>query len=49
MNSKPEKRGDRRLRDGDVFSVRGFGKGIYDGIAKETKKGRYYVTVRRYV
>ena len=49
LNSLPEKRGDRRLRDGDVFSVRGFGKGIYDGIAKETKKGRYYVTVRRYV
>lgn len=49
VNSLPEKRGDRRLRDGDVFSVRGFGKGIYDGIAKETKKGRYYVTVRRYV
>ncbi len=48
VNSLPEKRGDRRLREGDVFSVRGFGKGIYGGIAKETKKGRYYVSVKRY-
>ena len=48
VNSLPEKRGDRRLKEGDVFSVRGFGKGIYDGIVKETKKGRYYVSVRRY-
>ena len=48
VNSLPEKRGDRRLKEGDVFSVRGFGKGIYGGIAKETKKGRYYVTVQRY-
>ena len=48
VNSLPEKRGDRRLKEGDVFSVRGFGKGIYGGIAKETKKGRYYVSVQRY-
>ena len=48
VNSLPEKRGDRHLKEGDIFSVRGFGKGIYDGISKETKKGRYYVTVRRY-
>ena len=38
VNSLPEKRGDRRLKEGDVFSVRGFGKGIYGGIAKETKR-----------
>ena len=49
VNSLPAKDGSKRLKEGDVFSVRGFGKGIYDGISKETKKGRYYVTVRRYV
>lgn len=49
VNSLPAKDGSKRLKEGDVFSVRGFGKGIYDGIAKETKKGRYYVSIRRYV
>ena len=49
VNSLPAKDGSKRLKEGDIFSVRGFGKGIYDGISKETKKGRYYVTVRRYV
>ena len=49
VNSLPVKDGSKRLAEGDIFSVRGFGKGIYDGITKETKKGRYYVTVRRYV
>ncbi|MBQ6197485.1 MAG: hypothetical protein IJK47_08705 [Lachnospiraceae bacterium] len=49
VNSLPAKGGAQRLKEGDVFSVRGFGKGIYDGISKETKKGRYYVSVRRYV
>ena len=49
VNSLPAKDGSKRLKEGDIFSVRGFGKGIYDGITKETKKGRYYVTVRRYI
>ena len=49
VNSLPAKDGSKRLKEGDIFSVRGFGKGIYDGITKETKKGRYYITVRRYI
>ena len=39
---------DRRLKEGETLSVRGFGKAIYDGIRHETKKGRYFVEMRRY-
>ena len=39
---------DTRLKEGDVLRVRGFGKAIYDGIEKETKKGRLYVALRQY-
>ena len=48
VNSLPASDGSRRLKEGDVFSVRGFGKAVYDGISRETKKGRYFVTIRRY-
>lgn len=37
-----------RLKEGDRFSVRGFGKAIYDGIGSETKKGRLYVRLRKF-
>ena len=33
---------------GDIVSVRGFGRFLYDGISKETKKGRLFVNVRVY-
>jgi RNA-binding protein YlmH len=32
----------------DIVSVRGFGRFAYDGISKETKKGRLFVNVRVY-
>ncbi len=31
---------------GDIVSVRGFGRFIYDGIERETKKGRFRVKIR---
>ena len=34
------------LKDGSRVSVKGFGKFIFDGIEKETKKGRLFVRVR---
>jgi RNA-binding protein YlmH len=38
-----------RMKEGDVFSVRGFGKAVYDGIEYETKKNRYMVRIRKLV
>ena len=36
-------------KQGDILTVRGFGKAIYDGISGSSKKGRLYVTLRKYV
>ena len=38
-----------RLKEGDFFSVRGFGKAVYDGVEYETKKKRYMVRLRKLV
>ena len=35
-------------REGDVISVRGAGKFIYDGVTSSTKKGRQMVRIRKY-
>lgn len=37
------------LKQGDIVSVRGYGKFRYEGMGHTTKKGRYSVTVSRYV
>lgn len=38
-----------RLEEGDLISVRGMGRIAYQGIISETKKGRYYISVRKYI
>lgn len=37
-----------RLEEGNLISVRGLGRIFYEGILSETKKGRYYISVRKY-
>lgn len=36
-------------KEGDIVSVRGKGRFVFDGISRQTKKGRLGVVVRRYV
>lgn len=36
------------LKEGEIVSVRGYGKFIFQGIQNKTKKGRFYATVLRY-
>lgn len=38
-----------QVHDSDIVSVRGLGRFIYDGLLSQTKKGRYYVTIRKYI
>ena len=38
-----------RLKEGDILSVRGFGKAVYDGIEHETRKNRLWVMLRKYI
>ena len=49
VNGLPVTDRSHKLKEGDRFSVRGFGKAVYDGIAHETRKGRFYVRLRKYV
>lgn len=37
------------LKENDIISVRGMGKLSYMGILSSTKKGRYYITVHKYI
>ena len=37
------------LKEGDMISVRKMGRISYTGILSETKKGRYMVSVRKYI
>ncbi len=37
------------LKEGDIISVRGMGRISYGGIQSETRKGRYFVTIYKYV
>lgn len=37
------------LKDGDIISVRGVGRIVFDEILSETKKGRYMISVKKYI
>lgn len=37
------------IKEEDIISVRGYGKFIYKGINSQTKKGRYSITVLKYI
>lgn len=37
------------LKDGDMISVRGVGRVSYESVLGETKKGRYLVTIKKYI
>ena len=36
------------LKENSVFSIRGYGKYIYVGCGKETRKGKVYVQLKKY-
>ena len=38
-----------RLHPGDILSIRGFGKGKYEGIERETRKGRLVAVFQKYI
>ena len=49
LNGKITGRNSTVLKDGDVFSIRGHGKFIFDHAGCSTRKGRIYVTIKKYV
>lgn len=49
INGKLEKRPDKEVKEGDVVSVRGYGRFIFSEIGNKTKKGRIFVILKKYV
>lgn len=49
LNGNITGRNSTLLKEGDIFSVRGHGKFIFDKAGGTTKKGKIYVHIRRYI
>ncbi len=49
LNGRLCERNSMTLKDGDIFSVRGHGKFMFCGSGNETRKGRVYIHLKRYV
>ncbi len=49
VNSRQYENNSGVLKEGDIVSVRGYGKFIYRGVGRKTKKGRLTVSVEQYV
>ena len=49
VNGRVTENRSAQLAAGDTLSVRGFGKAVYDGVERETKKSRLWVLLRKYV
>ena len=48
INSKVTTKNSINLKTNDIVSVRGYGKFIYCGIEKETKKEKFYINLKVY-
>lgn len=49
LNGRVFENNSGSLKPGDIVSVRGFGKFVFDGVKGDTKKGKIRAAVRRYV
>lgn len=49
VNEKAMSSGSYACKEGDIVSIRGFGKYIYEGSCGETKKGRMKISLKKYL
>lgn len=49
INGRVTESNSKTLKNGDIVSVRGHGKFIFNGIANETKKGRLKIYIKLYI
>lgn len=49
VNSQLIESNSYMLKEGDILSVRGFGKGIFWEISGQSKKGRHHIIMKKYV
>ncbi len=48
VDSAPCKNNSRMLKEGEIVSVRGFGRFVYSGIIGISKKGKLYISISKY-
>ncbi len=49
LNGRVTGRNSITLKDGDIFSIRGHGKYIFDHAGGNTRKGKVYVHIKKYI
>ena len=49
LNYEPALKSDHTVHDGDLLSVRGYGKFVVDSVSEQNRKGRIRLLARRYV
>lgn len=49
LNYEAEERPDREIKNGDLLSVRGYGKFIVDSVSETNRRGRIRLQARKYV
>ena len=49
LNGRVTGRNSITLNDGDIFSIRGYGKYIFDHTGGNTRKGKVYVHIKKYI
>lgn len=49
LNYLPYHRLEKNLKIGDVFSIKRYGKYIFDKVISETKKGGYIIILKKYI
>ena len=49
VNSELQYKSSKKINEGDIITIRGKGKFIYDKIDHETKSGKYLVCVKKYI
>lgn len=48
VNGRLTESNSQLLKEGEIISVRGYGRFLFDGVITNTKKGRYFIQVKKY-
>ena len=49
VNSTVQDKPSRKINEGDIITIRGKGKFIFDGIERQTKSEKFLVNIRKYI
>lgn len=49
INGRNSTENAKEIKDGDILTVRGFGKYLIETSENTTRKGRYHIIVKQYI